>query len=67
MDIEKRTLKGTENVVKEIMMGNVLELEKEVSIQTQETFRIPIRKEKNKQKQANNNKISRKEIPLIMW
>ena len=62
MDIEKRTLKGTENVVKEIMMGNVLELEKEVSIQIQETFRIPIRKEKTNK----NNKIARKETPLII-
>lgn len=62
MDIEKRTLKGTENVVKEIMMGNVLELEKEVSIQTQETFRIPIRKEKNKNKQT-TTKYREKKLP----
>lgn len=64
MYIEKRTLKGTENV-KEIMMGNVLELEKEVSIPTQETFRIPIRKEKtnkNKNKQT-TTKYQEKKLP----
>lgn len=63
MDIEKRTLKGTENVVKEIMMGNVLELEKEVSIQTQETFRIPIRKEKTNKNKQTTIKYQEKKLP----
>ena len=63
MDIEKRTLKGTENVVKEIMMGNVLELEKEVSIQTQETFRIPIRKEKTNKNKQTSTKYREKKFP----
>lgn len=49
MNIEKKTLKGTRNIVKEIMMENAPELGKKVSIQ-KETFWIPIKEEKKKQK-----------------
>lgn len=62
MDIEKRTLKVTENV-KEIMTGNILELERVVSIQTQETFRIPISKEKTNKNKQTTTKYPEKKLP----
>lgn len=65
MDIEKRTLKVTENV-KEIMTRNVLALEKVVSVQTQETFRIPIRKEKTKTSKQQQNTQKRNSLDHVV-
>lgn len=58
MNIEKKTLKGTENIVKEIMIENVSELGKEVI--NSNTGHI---QDTNQEK---NNK-PRKETPLIVW